>query len=116
MKLLADENLDLDIVRWLRQEGHDVAAVAELAPSITDTAVMGLAHREQRIVISRDLDIGDLVVRHHMPVHGALLLRIGNVGRQESLALFQRCWPSVQAHLVGHLVIVSGDRIRIRPL
>ncbi|MCF7732047.1 MAG: DUF5615 family PIN-like protein, partial [Akkermansiaceae bacterium] len=42
MKLLADENLDLSIVARLREAGHQVLAVAEMEPGISDDVVLGL--------------------------------------------------------------------------
>lgn len=40
MKRLADENLDLSVVARLRQAGHQVLAVAEMAPGIPDGVVL----------------------------------------------------------------------------
>ena len=40
MKLLADENLDLSVVARLRQAGHQVLTVAEMAPGIPDGVVL----------------------------------------------------------------------------
>lgn len=50
MKLLGDEGVDAAIVARLRADGHDVAYVAELAPSIIDEAVLDLANSDERIL------------------------------------------------------------------
>jgi hypothetical protein len=40
MNIVADEGIDRQIVEQLRQAGHDVLYVAELAPSISDDEVL----------------------------------------------------------------------------
>jgi hypothetical protein len=43
VRLLVDEGVDVAIVSRLRADGHDVMYVAELAPGVTDSAVLELA-------------------------------------------------------------------------
>ena len=45
MNILADENIDRQIVERLRQDGHAVLSVAELDPSISDDDVLAMAQR-----------------------------------------------------------------------
>ncbi|MGH7311070.1 MAG: DUF5615 family PIN-like protein, partial [Candidatus Rokuibacteriota bacterium] len=40
MQFLADESCDFGVVRALRTAGFDVVAVAEIAPRLTDRAVV----------------------------------------------------------------------------
>ena len=42
MNLLADEGVDKQIVVRLREEGHSVSYVAEMAPGISDDIVLEL--------------------------------------------------------------------------
>ena len=44
MKLLADENLNLSVVARMREAGHQVLAVAEMEPGISDDVVLGRAN------------------------------------------------------------------------
>ena len=45
MNLLADESVDKSIVDRLREDGHTVSYIAELAPSIDDDAVLHQANQ-----------------------------------------------------------------------
>lgn len=63
MRLLADENIAAPLVLALRAAGHDVTYVAELAPGIADDAVLSLALRQGRLLLTEDKDIGELVIR-----------------------------------------------------
>ncbi|MGH7822318.1 MAG: DUF5615 family PIN-like protein, partial [Candidatus Binatia bacterium] len=58
MRFLADESCDFAVVRALRAAAHDVVAIVETAPGAEDELVMGLALREQRILLTEDRDFG----------------------------------------------------------
>ena len=45
MNFLADESVDHPIVERLRDDGHDVLAVAEMAPSVPDETVLARKKR-----------------------------------------------------------------------
>jgi len=48
MQWLPDECVDAELVERLRQSGHDVVYVAEIAARASDAEVMGLAEGEGR--------------------------------------------------------------------
>jgi predicted nuclease of predicted toxin-antitoxin system len=77
VRLLADENLPREAVEALRAAGHDVAWIAEDAPSITDLYVLARACAEQRVVVTSDKDFGELAFHTGMPaLFGIVLLRV----------------------------------------
>jgi uncharacterized protein DUF5615 len=45
MRFVADESCDFSVVRALRDAGHHVTAIAEIAPRIEDEEVLKLAHQ-----------------------------------------------------------------------
>jgi len=77
VRLLADENLPREAVESLRASGHDVAWMAEDAPSTTDLYVLAKACAEERVVVTCDKDFGELAFRTGMPaLFGIVLLRV----------------------------------------
>ena len=82
MRLLADEGVDAPTVARLRADGHDVTYVAELAPGITDEAVLDLANAESRVLLTADKDFGELVFRMRRVPVGVLLLRLAGLGTE----------------------------------
>src|SRR5438309_7618457 len=75
MRFLADESCDAIFVRVLRDAGHDVTAVADMAAAASDTVVIDLAMRESRILLTEDKDFGQLVYASGSPNRGVILLR-----------------------------------------
>jgi uncharacterized protein with PIN domain len=54
MNFLADESCAGPVVRALREAGHDVVAIAEVAKGTVDELVMRHALGERRILITED--------------------------------------------------------------
>jgi len=70
MRWLGDECVSASLVMALRAAGHDVFYVAETAAGLSDTDVIALASRENRLLLTEDKDFGDLVFRWRRPVPG----------------------------------------------
>jgi predicted nuclease of predicted toxin-antitoxin system len=58
MLFLADESCDFAVVRALRDGGHDVVAVSDVARGAKDAEVVALARAERRILLTEDKDVG----------------------------------------------------------
>ena len=80
MRAIADENIPEPAVRLLRAAGHNVAWVAEDAPSIPDEEVLAQGILENRVVLTYDKeDYGALIYRDRKPAHcGIVLFRFRN--------------------------------------
>ena len=57
MKLLADENVPLSIIRALEEDGYDIRCIRLNAPGISDIEVMQYAHKDKRVILTFDLDL-----------------------------------------------------------
>ena len=61
MNFLADESCAGPVIQALREAGHDVVAIAEVAKGTVDELVMRRALSERRILITEDPDFGELM-------------------------------------------------------
>jgi predicted nuclease of predicted toxin-antitoxin system len=75
VNILADENADTPIVLALREDGHRVAYVRELEPGIDDRAVLQLANVDNALLLTSDMDFGELVFRQRLIHAGVILYR-----------------------------------------
>ena len=111
MRFLADESCDFSVVRALRARGHDVAAVVELAPGITDLAVLALAHEGNRTVLTEDKDFGQLAqAQTHA---GVVLIRFPSGARADLPAAVIRAVAVVGEELRGTFVVLEPGRVRV---
>lgn len=83
MRILADENIDRQIIDRLRDGGHEVLAISELDPSIDDEAVLARSNKEVAILLTADKDFGELVFRQRLVHCGILLVRLAGLSPHE---------------------------------
>ncbi len=113
MRFLADESCDFAMVRSLRDAGHDVLAVAESARSAPDDAVLRLAAREKRILLTEDKDFGQWVHADQRATGGVIFLRYPPAARSAMAAAIVRLVERHGEELSGCFVVVQPGRIRI---
>jgi predicted nuclease of predicted toxin-antitoxin system len=76
MKFIADEGVDLLIVEAIRAQGHDVFFVMEGMSGASDEAIQARARAENRILITKDKDFGELTFRLKLTHAGIVLSRL----------------------------------------
>jgi predicted nuclease of predicted toxin-antitoxin system len=76
MRFLLDMNLPPAMVDWLRSEGHDAIHIREIGlAQLPDREVFARAAEEGRIVVTFDLDFGEIVGLAGATGSGVVLLR-----------------------------------------
>lgn len=116
MRLLADENLHGGIIQWLRHQGHDVLWATETLRGSADDTLLQIAQQQERLLLTADLDFGELVYREQLISHGVILLRLEDCPIQERLARLHDVWAMLEVHAIGHFIVITAERVRMRPL
>jgi predicted nuclease of predicted toxin-antitoxin system len=89
VRFLADENLHVGLVEWLRSGGHDVLYAAESFSGDPDEVLLESARREGRILVTDDKDFGELVFHRRLVSQGILLIRLSSPRIEERLERFE---------------------------
>lgn len=76
MRFVVDENIGRAIVDYLRSNKHEVQWIKEVAPGISDRAILTLALQHECVIITYDQDFGELVFAHNERHAGVILLRL----------------------------------------
>ena len=116
MKLLADENVDEPIVDWLDTLGVDLKSIRRTHPGKSDTEVLAIAVAEGRIILTNDLDFGELVFLRGMEVAGIILLRVKPPHPNVRLEVLKQHWNEIVAKAPGNFVVVTQRKLRVRPI
>jgi len=114
--LLADENVDGRLVAHLRQAGFAVAWVSELMPAATDPDVLAEARRRQAILITDDLDFGELIYRQRLVGTGIVLMRLAGLCLTDKCRLMTDLLIRHGVELQVSFTVVDAQRTRMRPL
>lgn len=113
MNILADENIPRIVVIALREYGHAVRWIAEEAPGIIDTEVMQLAKIHQCLLLTFDLDFGELVFRLRISLtNGIILLRIPLL-LPDQMAQFIVQTLASRDDWADHFSVIEENKIRM---
>jgi predicted nuclease of predicted toxin-antitoxin system len=82
---------------------------------MSDALILQWAVREQRIVITQDLDFGILIHHSNQPHAGVVLLRMGDARRSERIEVVQWILDHYAAYIPDHFCVFEDGRLRIRP-
>jgi len=116
MRLLADENIEREVVELLREMGHDVTWGHDAHPQWSDPEVLRLAVTEGRILLTEDKDFGELVYARGLLSVGIVLLRFSSDDVAVNMPILQRAMPEIERHGEGYFAVVTDRRVRFRPL
>lgn len=114
MKLLADENIGLEVVNYLRKSGHDVVSATEEFPSMTDSVLLKKAFQQGRILITSDKDFGELVYKNILPHKGVILLRLVDETNSNKIRVLSGLFRKYRTELKGNFVVATETLVRIR--
>ena len=118
MRFVVDMGISVATVDRLRALGHDAVHLRERGlQQLPDEEILKLAHREQRILLTHDLDFSDLVAAAPSDLPAVILFRLRsmrpeNVNRHLEAVLSEH----EQTFLRPVVASVSEGRIRIRTL
>jgi predicted nuclease of predicted toxin-antitoxin system len=112
MRLLVDSNLPRRLMRGLAEKGHDVVHATSLGDDPGDEAILQVARRESRVVVTQDKDFGALAVQG-----GGAPCGIVRIKRVPNRLFLERILDAVARHegdlLAGALVTVEPGRLRV---
>ncbi|MGQ0622137.1 MAG: DUF5615 family PIN-like protein [Panacagrimonas sp.] len=117
MKWLADENIAGYAIQFLREAAHDVVAVREIAPGISDREVLALARQQHRVLLSFDRDHGDLIFNRGILAPPAVIyLRLYPPSPEVLAAILKKVIALEPAVLTGQFTVATQDGLRQRRL
>lgn len=115
--LLTDENVDAQVVAFLRALGFGVRDVKEDGlVGVDDVVLLRLAVSEGRIILTHDSDFGTLAITQGEPYVGIVYLRPGHI-RSEFTTGTLRTLLGQEPDVNPPFIIVavrSGESVRIR--
>ncbi len=116
MKFIADEGVDATLVELLREASHDVFYFAESEQSTGDAEILKVANEQERILITRDKDFGELAYRMEMVHAGIVLVRLEELKSKTRSQIVFDFIAKNEAALENSFVVISAGIARVRKL
>jgi hypothetical protein len=111
-----DENLPIELLGDLRTAGHEADGLRdEGLIGAPDDAVLALARREGRVLLTLDKGIADIRTYPSKTHAGIVLFRPPTAGRGTTLAFVRRHLATLFAReLTGRLLVITDQGLRLR--
>ena len=118
MRFLVDANLGVGVAAWLRQRGHDAVHLREEGlQRLPDPEVWAKAVAEGRVLLTCDLDFGEIIVRAGGRSVSLVVVRMFAVDPPRVIQRLDKILASYGAVLTqGAVVVVDEARVRVRRL
>jgi predicted nuclease of predicted toxin-antitoxin system len=117
MKLLADENIALSSIQLLKTLGLDVKTLRDYGKGGSrDKDVAELAISEERMILTQDLDFGEIYYFHKRGLLGVILIRTRPQTPQKTNRILNSFFSAVdieKENLTKTLIILEEKRYRI---
>lgn len=104
------------MVAWLRSQGADLLYAAESRVQTPDHDLLDEAEAQGYVILTEDKDFGELVYRGQRNSHGIILMRMEGIPAADRLSRLRSVWTVLETNLPGNFVVVSRQKVRVRPL
>lgn len=115
-KFLLDANLSPLTAAFLRRQGYDTKSITESKQGkLKDPQIVKLAKKEQRTVISFDLDFGEIYHQHASGEIGVIILRLKDQTVESVNPILNKFLTHHRSWLKKHphsLIVIKAKSIR----
>ena len=116
MRLFLDASISPAVAAELRSLGFDAVDQRKVpSASASDQAVMAEAWRERRIVVARDYDMGELVLRGFAQAEGVVIIAFDFESTAAEAARIGAELHALGDKVRGHVHVIGLNRTRSRP-
>lgn len=118
MRFLADMGVSHRVIEWLHGAGHDAVHLRdEGLQRLPNGDIFQKGFDEQRIVLTFDLDFGEILAGSAGKIVSVILFRLHNTGSEHVMERLQTVLEQSAAELLsGAIVVVEEGRHRVRKL
>lgn len=118
MKFLADMGISPRSVAFLYRLGHDAVHLHDAGlDHLSDASILSKALDEGRVVLTHDLDFGDLVAASRARLPSVVTFRLRNMSADHVNRYLQLILADYQERLIaGAVLSVTEGQIRVRSL
>jgi predicted nuclease of predicted toxin-antitoxin system len=114
MVLFADESIEAEVIKVLREQWHTVHSIAEISPSLSDKDVLDFAVKADAVLLTNDKDFGDLVNHQGLSHRGIILLRLRKTSALEKAKVVSDVINLHENILGSAFTVITPTSVRIR--
>ena len=113
MRLIIDADIPRSFLKKIKEIGYDVIDVRDIpGHPLKDEEIFHLAHKEERILITRDLHFSNILRYPPSSSFGIIVLRTHLLAQEEMFKILKEALKYGGKTLKETLVIATKDRLR----
>jgi len=118
LKFLLNMNTLHQLGKRLQTQGHSYRHVGDIGMACaTDAAIMQAAQMNDEVIITHDLDYGNLLAFSGEAAPSVIIYRVRNTHPENLFARIVKIWAEIEKPLLdGAIVVIEDAALRIRPL
>ncbi|MCL4456334.1 MAG: DUF5615 family PIN-like protein [Nitrospirae bacterium] len=118
LKFIADIHISPLTVKALQNKGYDVVRITDkLSATASDKEIIQLAHKEQAVIITQDLDFSAIIAQSGLNGPSVISLRVDNAKPDKVSRLLISVLPLIEIELAeGSIVSIDEKEYRVRRL
>lgn len=114
MIIVADENIDVAIIKRLREDGHDVFSVAQVIPASSDETVFEVVHERKALFLTEDKDFVEMIFHREEYRYGVILVRLDGCSSHDKAGIVAKSILDHGHELSNAIAALTPKSIRIR--
>lgn len=114
MTIVADESIDLAIVKELINRGYEVYSILLNNFGINDQNVLEIANEKAAFLITEDKDFGEIAFRFETKHFGILIKRINDLERIERPKYVCDLFEKYFDEMKGNFSVLNSKRLKIK--
>jgi len=114
--ILADENIDADIVSILQSNSIDVLPIKENHSGISDEEIIRISKRPPKIILTEDKDFGEWVFAHQERNISVILLRYSFPEKERIVSILLELLKTRGEDLFEKFTTISVQKVRVRSI
>jgi len=114
MMVLADEGLNGNLVRGLREEGHQVEWIKETNIGMDDEDIIALARQNSQVLITEDKDFGEWIFAHQLSGLTIIFLRYDKEDYDTILSFLKSALNTIETKGKNEFITINKNKVRRR--
>ena len=112
--ILADEGLNGNLVRALREDGYQIVWIKETNAGMDDEDIIALARQNSQILITEDKDFGEWIFSHQLSGLTIIFLRYDKEDYKTILSFLKSALKTIEAGGKNEFITINKNKIRRR--
>ncbi|VXD10535.1 DUF5615 family PIN-like protein [Marinoscillum sp. 108] len=113
MKFLANENVPVSSVNYLKSKGYDITSIGVDEAGVSDQQVMDIATKQDRTIITYDSDYGELIFKYGFkPNAGVIFIRQQPTEPLETAKIIEQLTSNTTLSFERTLTVVDLNSLR----